>query len=560
LSLAAPARAQTYLWTTLAGKPGGQGAIDGTGSAARFYSPYGAAVDANGNVYVADRFVYTIRKVTPSGVVTTLAGKAGFSGSTDGTGSAARFSQPSGVAVDGNGNVYVADTNNYTIRKVTPAGVVTTLAGSAGNFGSTDGTGSAARFNQPGDVTVDVNGNIYVADTGNHTIRKVTPAGVVTTLAGSAGMTGSADGTGSAARFNFPGGVAVDGNGNVYVSDSENFTLRKITPAAVVTTLAGSPGSSAYVDGTGSAARFVSPAPPGVDVNGNIYLMDDDTLRMVTPAGVVTTLAGSPGMFGSADGTGGAARFFNPGGVAVDQSGNIYVADNVNYEIRKVTPAGVVTTLAGSAGFTGSADGTGTAARFDFPQGLTVDGNGNVYVSDSYNHTIRKITPAGVVTTLAGSPGNSGSADGTGSAARFNQPTGIAVDASGNLYVADYNNHTIRKITPGGTVTTLAGSPGISAYVDGTGSAARFSYPFGVAVDSSGNVYVGDSNNEVVRKITPGGVVTTLAGDGTANYKDGTGTSAEFNTPSGVTVDKNGNVFVADADNGVIRKIRPAEW
>ncbi len=303
-----------YAFTNFAGQPGGLGNADGTGSNARFYYPSGVAVDSAGNVYVADNANSTIRKVTPAGVVTTLAGSAGSSGTNDGVGSAARFSSPNGVAVDSAGNVYVADTGNQTIRKVTPAGVVTTLAGSPGQTGSSDGTGSSAKFSQPFGVAVDSAGNVYVADYYNDTIRKVTPAGVVTTLAGSPGQTGSSDGTGSNARFYYPRGVAVDSAGNVYVADYYNSTIRKVTPAGVVTTLAGSPRHAGSSDGTGSNARFFWPYGVAVDSAGNVYVADtgNSTIRKVTPAGVVTTLAGSPGQSGSSDGTGSNARFDHP--------------------------------------------------------------------------------------------------------------------------------------------------------------------------------------------------------------------------------------------------------
>jgi hypothetical protein len=618
-----PAFSQTnpiYAWTTLAGHPGGSGTNDGTGSAARFSNPSGVAVDSAGNVLVADGANQTIRKVASTGVVTTLAGSPGAYGSADGTGSAARFWNPSGVAVDSAGNVFVADSQNGTIRKVTSAGVVTTLAGSAGAWGTADGTGSAARFNHPSGVAVDSTGNVFVADTWNDTIRKVTPAGVVTTLAGRAGAWGTADGTGSAARFYYPYGVTVDSTGNVFVAEQYNHTTRKVTQAGVVTTLAGSAGTSGSADGTGSAARFNDPCGVAVDSAGNVFVADsgNNTIRKVTSAGVVTTLAGSAGNSGSADDTGSAARFFLPQGVAVDSAGNVFVADSGNNTIRKVssagvvstlagmalqfhsprvaavdsagnvfvadelndtirrvTSAGVVTTLAGTEGHSGSADGTGSAASFWWPLGAAVDSVGNVFVADGGNSTIRKVTPAGVVTTLAGSAGVSGTNDGTGSAARFGacngntcyMTCGVAVDSAGNVFVADDGNNTIRKVTSTGAVTTLAGSPvdangdgwPDAGYADGTGSAARFYRPSGVAVDSAGNVFVADSGNNTIRKVTSAGVVTTLAGSaGSFGSADGTGSAARFNDPCGVAVDSAGNVFVADTVNHTIRKVTPA--
>ncbi|MCH1463187.1 MAG: hypothetical protein L7U46_04820, partial [Candidatus Nanopelagicales bacterium] len=224
---------------------------------------------------------------------------------------------------------------------------------------------------------------------------------------------------------------------------------------------------------------------------------------VTSPVGTVTTFAG--GAQGSADGTGADARFNSPPGVAVDGGGNVYVADYNNHTIRKITPAGVVTTLAGTAGSSGSADGTGADARFYYPWGVAVDGDGNVYVADENNHAIRKITPAGVVTTLAGTAESSGSTDGTGADARFNRPHGVAVDGDGNVYVADGVNHTIRKITPAGVVTTLAGAARQNGFSDGRGPLARFNYPQGVAVDGDGNVYVADYNNHAIRKVTPAG-------------------------------------------------------
>jgi len=497
--------------TTLAG--GSQGSADGTGAAARFSNPSGVTVDAAGNVYVADRDNDTIRKIDAAGVVTTLAGTAGQTGSTDGTGVAARFNHPSGVTIDSAGTIYVGDSGNNTIRKITAAGVVTTLAGTPGSGGSIDGTGAAARFRYPWGVAVDSAGNIYVADYSNHTVRKVTAAGVVTTLAGTASSPAGRDDLGAAARFHYPTGVAVDSAGNVYVADQFNHTIRKVTGAGVVTTLAGITGTSGSTDGTGAAARFLSLNGMAVDNANNIYVTDDDnhTIRKITAAGDVTTLAGTAGQSGSTDGTGAAARFFSPHGMAVDSAGNLYVADQTNETIRKITAAGVVTTLAGAPGISGSTDGTGAAARFYRPDGLAIDNAGNLYVADNYNHTIRKVTAAGVVTTLAGAPGISGSTDGTGAAARFYLPTGVAVDSAGNLYVTDSNNHTVRKVTPAGVVTTLAGIAGSYGSTDGASGVARLFSPQGVALDTSGNVYISDRYS-TVRKITASGTVTTMAG------------------------------------------------
>jgi len=531
--------------TTLAGSSGQGGSADGTGTNARFVYPFAVAVDAAGNVYVTDIGNHNIRKITAGGSVTTIAGNAGVAGSLDGTGTAALFSFPQGITVDGAGTIYVADTNNSTIRRISTSGAVTTLAGVASQTGTADGTGSSALFNFPFGLATDSSGNLYVADHGSSTIRKVTPGGTVTTLAGSGGLSGNADGTGSAARFDHPSAVAVDGGGTVYAIDTSNQTVRKISAGGSVSTLAGSPGLTGRTDGAGAAARFFYPAGITVTATGTLYVADtgNHTVRVVTAAGAVTTLAGAAGLSGSADGVGGAARFNGPTGVAVDGSGNVYVADAGNTSIRKVTSNGTVTTFAGVSGVAGSADGAGAAARFNAPQGIAVDSAGNVYVADTNNSTIRKITSAGVVTTIAGVAGQTGSVDGPGGSARFNGPYAVAVDGGGNLYVADFFNSTIRRITSTGTVTTLAGFAGQAGMTDGVGSAARFNQPYGVAVDGSGSVLVADTYNRVVRKITSGGAVTTLGG-----------TNSRFYYPQSVAVDGAGNLYIADGDNQSVTK------
>lgn len=357
------------------------------------------------------------------------------------------------------------------------------------------------------ETPIDAAGGEAPGAPSNVVAEAVAVASTVTTLAGS-GTAAFADGTGSAASFTHPSGIAVDAAGNVYVADKYNHRIRKVTSAGVVTTLAGS-GEGTFADGTGAAASFTFPADVAVDGAGNVWVADKHghRVRKVTAEGVVTTLAGS-GTAAVADGTGTAASFTSPVGIALDAAANLYVADVgvdvvPNNRIRKVTPAGVVTTLAGSdaAAF---ADGTGAAASFDYPVGVAVDGAGNVYVADSNNHRIRKVTPAGVVTTLAGS-GKGGFADGTGGAAGFNFPMGVAVDAAGNVFVADYGSNRIRRVTAAGVVTTLAGSDA-SGSADGEGSAATFDYPFGVAVDAAGNVFVSDYESHLIRKLAVVGV------------------------------------------------------
>jgi sugar lactone lactonase YvrE len=337
---AAPLRAPPPGQVTSAFSAGPSGQFSSGTAGVSFSDPRGIALDSAGNIYVADRGNCVIRKIAPGGLVSTFAGAVGVLGHTDGPGSVARFVYPYGLAVDAADNLYVSDTGNNQIRKISPAGDVTTLAGSYTTSGSADGTGPAARFFAPYGLAVDATGNVFVADSLNNSIRRITPDGVVTTFAGSTtGVWGSTDDTGTLARFNYPCGVAFDATGNLLVTDGQNYTIRKITPAGVVTTFAGSPGSAGSADGTGSAARFYYPWGVTIDTNGtgNIYVSDagNDTIRMITPAGVVTTLVGSAGNPGNVDGAGSTGRLFypyeikygfytlvsNPAALSVDTSG-----------------------------------------------------------------------------------------------------------------------------------------------------------------------------------------------------------------------------------------------
>jgi hypothetical protein len=556
LSLPATAElhAQSYSIRPIAGEVG-FGTSDGTNSQARLNEPEGIAVDSQGTVYVADTLNHTIRKLVLTGsewVASTIAGTPGITGSADGTNGQALFNKPVGITVGLLGELYIADSMNHTIRKLTPLGndwASSTIAGLPGASGTADGTNSDARFNTPLGIGTSTNGALYVGDSGNNTIRRITNSGgnwMVTTLAGAAGIAGNKDGTNETARFRAPADLTVDASGNLFVSDSHNQSVRKVSVEGVVTTIAG----------------LNSPRGISVDRNGNLFVAEASNyvIRKITPNGlnwVATTIAGAAGLVGSADGTNQNARFALPYGLASDANSTLFVADLLNNTIRKIAPAGtnwITTTMIGVPG-EGTTDGTNSTARFYSPAGIATDGTGTFYVSDMQNSVIRKIVHQGsnwIVTTIAGTatPGNSGSrSDGTNEQARFFWPQGLALDAAGNLFVADSANRAIREIKRVGSdwvTTTLSTS---------------FAYPNGLALDNAGSVYVADYSGNDVKRMTRSGttwVVSTIAGS-LSGSSDGTNTFARFNGPNGVAIDAATNLYIADQHNNAIRLIQPID-
>jgi sugar lactone lactonase YvrE len=390
-----------------------------------------------------------------------------------------------------------------------------TVASGASTFTFSTALASGAAY----DVTVDTQptGEACTAASNTGTASANVTAVVITcvesgvmvsTFAGSlTGTPGFANGTGTAATFDAPAGVAVDSSGNVYVAEYANNDIRKITSAGVVTLFAGSlTQASGHANGTGTAATFWNPTGVAVDSAGNVYVADESNneIRMITPAGAVSLFAGSPtGATGNSDGTGQGALFSAPNGIAMDSSGNLWVTDSVNNEIREITTPGAVVTTPDGTGSPGRTNGSGTSAEFNTPTAIAVDSSGNLFVADYGNNEIREINTSNVVSLFAGSPGGTaGSANATGTAATFNAPSGVAFDSAGNLYVVDTNNFEIRMVTPGAVVSTYAGSTSAN-YVNGTSTAARFNYPFGVAIDASGNLYIGDDVNNAIREIVP---------------------------------------------------------
>jgi len=529
----------------------------------------GVAVDGAGNLYIADSGNSRIRKVAANGTISTVAGTgvAGYSGN-PGLATSAQLKNPRGVVVDGAGNLYIADTNNNRVRKVTAAtGIITTLAGSAfvGYFGD-GGPATSASLSHPSGVAVDGAGNVYIADTADHAIREVTLAtGLINTVAGTGSPGYTGDGAAAtAAQLNTPYTVALDASGNLYISDTGNNRIREVVVASGnIGTVAGN-GTYGYSGDGGAATSAELRSSNGVDLDatGNLYIADtgSNVIRKVSN-GIIATVAGN-GNGSSGDGgpaTGALLGYVD--GAALDAGGNLYLADSRNNRVRKVATNGTITTVAGTgvAGYAGD-QGAATAAQLNGPSGVAVDSNGNVFIADTNNNVVRKVTAAtGLISTVAGNGTlGFGGDGGAATSAELQYPYGVAVDSSGNLYIADTFNVVIRKVTTNGNISTVAGSADIPGYTgDGsTATLASLNYPYGVAVDSSGTLFIADTGNSAIRRVASLNI-TTVAGTTTSGYTGdgGAATSATLQNPQGVAVDASGNLFIADTGNAVIREV-----
>jgi alpha-tubulin suppressor-like RCC1 family protein/sugar lactone lactonase YvrE len=537
-------------------------------------SPRDVALDSSANLYIADTENNTIRKVTPGGLISTVAGSgiAGFCGDS-GPAISACLNGPRGVAIDSSGNLYIADSDNNRIRKVTPGGVISTLAGNgSADFSGDDGSAAASSLNFPYNVSLDSAGNLYIADTNNSRIRKVTISGetaTITTVAGD-GNTGYASDGGPATEtsLNYPRYVAAGKDGNIYIADSDNNLIRKVDSDGLISTVAGD-GNAVYSEDGGAATATSLNYPTGVaaDSSGNIYISDTNNyrIRKVDKAtGNISTFAGNgTSGFNGDEMAATAASLISPRGVLVSSAGTVFFVDENSHRLRVVTADGMIHTLAGGGGAGYSGDGGAAVdANLSFPHAISRDNNGNVYIADTYNHRIRKVTTGNIISTLAGNGvAGFGGDRFAATAAQLSSPSGVAVDSSGNVFIADTGNNRIRKVTPGGIITTVAGT-GIAGY-NGDGAdttTATLNSPRGMTFDNSGNLFVADSGNHRIRKITPGGVISTAAGDGIAGYNgDGSdGPLASLNAPRGVAIDNNGSLFIADTENNRIRKVSAA--
>jgi uncharacterized protein (TIGR03437 family) len=589
--------AQPYTINTVAGTAR---LLDGGNAAsAPLREPQSVAIDAAGNLYIADTSDNRIRKVNFSGIISTYAGTgaSGYSGDR-GQAAVAELSGPTGVAVDGSGNVYIADRDNFRVRRISINGTINTVAGNGtAGFSGDNGPAVSAQVT-PLAVAVDNKGNLLIADGTNYRIRKVDSNGTITTIAGTGTSGYSGDnGPATSALIGLVTGLAVDSAGNLYLADLTRERVRKIDTAGMITTVAGT-GDYGYIDdGLPAVSEIMLPDGVAIDGSGNLLISDINlnvVRRVNLSTGLIFTVAGNgnPGFLGDS-GAATNGEMNSPAGLTVDSNNQIYVADRLNQRIRKIAGS-VITTFAGTSNRNG---GPAVSAFLNLPEGLAVSGTSNVLVADTGDMVARrfsiggtisatgqlqapphgvavdaagnyyvtddeplvlKITPAGVTSIIAGNSQDGYSGDGgPATAAMISTPTGVAVDSGNNVYFTDYNNNRIRKVSASGTITTIAGNghfvfsgdngPVLSAGMD----------PLDVAVDNKNNLYVADHINNRIRKITPDGTITTVAGTGASGYAGdgGPATSALMNSPTGVAVDNAGNLYIADNGNSVVRRV-----
>ncbi len=563
----------TYAGQGTAGYSGDGGAA----TQAQLNAPMALTLDSAGNLYIADCGNNRVRKVSRNGIISTVAGNGSGGYSGDGVpATQAALNQPEGLAVDSLGSIYIADTFNNRVRVVGINGIIQTVAGTGfSSFSGDGGSPSSAALFLPTDVATDSAGNLYIADFGNSRIRKVAQGKIETVIGGNGNETIFDESVATTVRLNGPTGVAVDGSGNILVAEGSigtgtghavgDYRVWRINSSAVVSTAAGNGLESYSGDGnSATAAQLNSPAAVTFDSAGNLYIADtaNHRIRKVTASGTITTAAGTGAAGYSGDGGPGVkAQLNSPAGLTADADGNVYIADSGNDRIRKLLPDGTLITIAGNgnASFFGDG-GPSNSASLHNPHGIFSAGGGHIYIADTGNQRIRELLPNGIIITVAGNGGQGPGGDGgPATAAQLNLPTGVTLDAAGNIYIADQGNNRVRMVTPDGTISTFAGSASYGLGDGGSATAAALNAPASVAVDPAGNVYVADSGNNRVREIS-GGTITTFAGTGDCCYggDGGPAASAQVNSPLGLLVDSSGRVYVADTGNNAVRLIQPA--
>jgi uncharacterized protein (TIGR03437 family) len=540
--------------------------------------PEGIAVDSSGNVYFADAALHQIRKISADGSIQTIAGTgvSGFAGD-GGPASQALLNQPYGLALDPAGNLYIADLGNARVRKITVAGAIQTVAGGGTLPATSTGQGgpaTTAQLTQPRDIAIGADGSLYISDFGASQVYEVATNGILSLVAGT-GTAGFAGAGSSAllAQLNAPAGLVVDPSGALYIADSGNGCIRKMFNGDLITAFNTPAPTGLALDSNGilyiAAASYfgtvVQPIPGiasardvALDAAGNVYVTSGALVLKIPSTGVVTTIAGSGASpyFGGDGGPATAAQLYSPSGIVVDSGGNWYIADTSNNRIRMVTPAGVISTFAG----------TGDPALLSAPRGIAIDGSNNLYVADSGNNAVREISPAGIITSIA---------------SQLNNPLSVAVDTHGSVYIADSGNNRILQVTAGGTSSTFAKITGpLAVAVDASGNVVAadasqiweipssgtassliggLTSPGALAFAPDGTLLIADTGANLIRQLGTSGLLSTLAGTGTAGFS-GDGTSAlaaELNAPAGIAIGANGTLLIADSANNRIRIMTP---
>ena len=584
-----PAVAQQDVISTLIG--GGPNDIPAL--QADLNTPIEVAVDNAGNYYIAacSSTQNRVFKVNTSGILTVVAGAgpAGFSGDGVPGGAANAFLNcPAGIAVDSSGNVYISDYYNYVVRKVDTSSTITTIAGIGGTRGYSgdNGPATSAELNYPYGIALDTSGNLYIADSYNCVVRKVIlSTGIISTYAGTGSSCsyGGDNGPATSAHLNYPGGVATDGSGNLYIADTNDFRIRYVAKSTlIISTIAGSGTYGFAGDGGPAIVAEISYVYEGVAVNAagtTVTIADysNQRIRQFAVAGnpntgTINTVAGTGTVgFCGDSGAASSACFYDPEGVAVTASGGVYVADRYNDRIRFFTVSGIpntgiINTVVGNGSTTFPTLTSGVPPQgvvLNYPWAVYEDPSANVFVSDTTNCLVRELVQATDLVNFFAGTGTCGDLGdgGPATAAELNKTYGLARDSSGNIYISDAVNQIIRMVTPSGTISTFAGTPGRCGFTGdgGLATSAELCYPYGVTVDSQNNVYIADYSNNRIRKVS-GGTITTFAGNGVAGYLgDGDpATDAEIRLPEGVSTDAAGNVYIADYGNCRIREVSAA--